>query len=562
MSHLVSLLLDNVSLFDPDLPGLPVHGANLSTVELLRRFAVHDGVDALEVFLPPSVMVRTDLLAQVAASALPPNLRGRGRLRFYPVHSIPAVWSDAKPRVLFSIDPEWLPRERYLRDRFAVGPMPLTSDTHALGHHQLWRSLTRYAAATPVEFDSIVSLSVSSQGGLRNAFDGWLDPDVRQAPCRIDRISRGVDTDLFHPRDIDAKVYARRLLRLPLDVTITLYLGRVTPHGKADLLPLIRAFAESTNAVNDVLVIAGDEYPEGYGRKLVELGTRLGLADRLIVTGKVEPSMRPLYYGAADIFVFPGDTVQEMFPNTILEAMASGLPCIVSDWDGARDPVVDGVTGYTIPTRWMPGANLTDRLSPATSLSVEFLLAAQRVWVDTRKLADHLVTLLVSPENRKTFGDAGRQRAVDEFSWPSIIDRWIALWDELAGIAAAETDDERHLRRAGAMHLGLPTDYDRLFAHYATSTVDTSRDSIRLSASGLAVANGSESLQFYDEVLPTVKSPIVDALFAALMSAGSEWTVVDRIVDDVVRSAKCSEADALFHVSLLLKRDLLELSVE
>ena len=559
MSHLVSLLLDNVSYFDPDLRGLAVHGANLMTVDFLRRVAVHEGVDALEVFLPPSVMVRTDLLAQAAASVLPPSLRGRGRLRFYPNHSLPEIWSDGAPRVLYCMDPERISRDRYLRDRFAVGPMPIACDTHALGHHRLWRAMAPYASASPVAFDSIVSLSRSMQRTLQLAFDGFLDPTVDQPPCRIDRIPRGVDVDLFHPHDVNGKLEARRLLRLPADSLITLYLGRVTAHGKADLLPLVRSFAASTNAAKDVLLIAGDEHPDGYGEKLVKSGTALGLADRLIVHGRVEPAMRPLYYAAADIFVFPGDTVQEGIGNTVLEAMASGLPCVVSDWDGMRDLLVDGVTGYSVPTHWLPQTDFADPLSPVTSLSTEYLFAAQRVWVDTRRLADALAVLLISSEKRAEMGEAGRRRAVAEFAAPDIVDRWVTLWDELAGIAAAETDDARRARRAGAMPLGMPTPYDRLFAHYATEVVDTARSRVRLSATGLAVANRTELLQLYDEILPLVKSDIVDALFAALTSAGSLWTVIDDLVADITRSTRCPESAARFHLAVLLKRDLLEM---
>jgi len=46
-----------------------------------------------------------------------------------------------------------------------------------------------------------------------------------------------------------------------------------------------------------------------------------------------------------------------------------------------------------------------------------------------------------------------------------------------------------------------------------------------------------------------------------LTSAGSEWTVVDRVVESVVRSTTCSNADVRFHLSVLLKRDLVDLNV-
>lgn len=54
------------------------------------------------------------------------------------------------------------------------------------------------------------------------------------------------------------------------------------------------------------------------------------------------------YYAASDCFVFP--SYREGFPNTVLEAGAMGLPSIVTDINGAREIIIDGVNGTIIPT--------------------------------------------------------------------------------------------------------------------------------------------------------------------------------------------------------------------
>lgn len=54
-------------------------------------------------------------------------------------------------------------------------------------------------------------------------------------------------------------------------------------------------------------------------------------------------------YAAADCFVFP--SYREGFPNTVLEAGAMGLPCIVTDINGSREIIVQGENGVIIPTR-------------------------------------------------------------------------------------------------------------------------------------------------------------------------------------------------------------------
>ena len=53
------------------------------------------------------------------------------------------------------------------------------------------------------------------------------------------------------------------------------------------------------------------------------------------------------YYAAADCFVFP--SYREGFPNTVLEAGAMGLPCIVTDINGSREIIKDGENGMIVP---------------------------------------------------------------------------------------------------------------------------------------------------------------------------------------------------------------------
>jgi phosphatidylinositol alpha 1,6-mannosyltransferase len=52
-------------------------------------------------------------------------------------------------------------------------------------------------------------------------------------------------------------------------------------------------------------------------------------------------------YASSDIFFFPSDT--ETFGNVTLEAMTSGLPCIVADAIGSKSLVEDGKNGYLVP---------------------------------------------------------------------------------------------------------------------------------------------------------------------------------------------------------------------
>lgn len=80
-------------------------------------------------------------------------------------------------------------------------------------------------------------------------------------------------------------------------------------------------------------------------KPLLEAATALGVADRVILPGWQRNARS--FLSGFDVFVLP--SVYEGFPLAILEAMAAGLPCVVSDVDGIAEAVVDGQTGFVCP---------------------------------------------------------------------------------------------------------------------------------------------------------------------------------------------------------------------
>ena len=103
------------------------------------------------------------------------------------------------------------------------------------------------------------------------------------------------------------------------------------------------------------------------------------------------PAMMPEFFQSLDVLLLPSRF--ESFGLTYVEAMACGLPVIASRLGGHQMSVVDGQTGLLFE----PG-NVGD-------------------------LADKLGRLLDDPELRWRLGQAARERATAEFSWPVIIER-------------------------------------------------------------------------------------------------------------------------------------------
>ncbi len=552
MGLIVSLFIEHLAYLHAEVDGLPVHGASLSTAALLQRCARDPDIEAMEVFLPPALMGKPAALAAAARSLLDSSRAGQGFLRFHPVHALPEVWADGRSRILLVNDPEDLPRIRYLRDRFAKGLTPISCDTHNGETQRLIAPMTLLAAAEPAPHDAIVCLSERHQSFLRRMMAD-LYPAMPEAAVRLEQIPRAVDTHRFQPVDAAGRRRARVLLGLPEDGRIALFFGRVTAYTKADLLPLVEAFI-AASTTGDHLLIVGGEYPPGYGAVLREAGADLG--HRLIIRTEVTPSLSPLYYAASDFFVLPGDTVPEAFGNAVLEAMACGLPVIVSDWVGFTDQVESGVHGEVVATWWMPGLDRVSAFSPLAQRNADHLYTGQSLWVDAQALAAALGRLLrATAAERAAMGAAGRLRA--ESYTPAVVQaQWHCLWTAQLAAAAAESGEAAARRRAGADQLGQPSRYLEWFASYATGVIGP-HHRFRLNERGRTVLVRARPLRFYDDLLPLIHREIIDGLLTTL-GQQHDWITRDALVSAVAERCARPVDDVRFHLGLLLKRGLLD----
>jgi len=543
----VSVVRPPLGAFSSGAEGLELNGANLAYALSLSVFANAPEVDALEVFLPPRDLLPIERLAECAEALLRPERRGQGRLRFHAIHNLPAVWEDGVPRVLFCQDLDLLARDRYLRDRFARGPMAISSDTHCLGHRSIWDAFRELARGTSVPHDRVVA-SRAVAGGIVRAFaELGVAP-----PFGITVRPRPIDVAGFGTAAEEGQRVARRALQLPETGQIALCLGRLTPNGKADLLPLIDAFAEA-RGTDDYLLIAGVENAPGYALRLAGHARQRGVGDSVIVQTVVPPALRSLFFAASDLFVFPGDSVQEAFCTSITEAMASGLPVVASDWDGVRDIVADGETGYLVPTYASPTFESLDSVFPASDFLTDFLCLAQSVVIDTDLLGERMRRLFRDVELRRRLGAEGRKRAMSaERWWAETVREWRGQLDA----AAAEDPTVRETRRTMAEAAGQAMPYSRLFGHYA-SHVLTDDDELGLTAIGAQVLAKDEALAFYDETLPMLVPDSVVALLEAF--AGGVPRRIGAVVAEAASRSRAPRDRVRFALNLLLKRGVLKI---
>lgn len=207
------------------------------------------------------------------------------------------------------------------------------------------------------------------------------------AGARVIAVSRHLRQQLIDRYHADASkvrvIYnavrpSERLERIDPTKRIVLYVGRLAAMKGVDTF--LRAAARVVPAVTDALfVIAGEgpEYPH-----LIELAARLGIGDRVMFLGKVSDEEREILLAGASVFVLP--SVVEPFGIAALEAMAAGVPTIVSRTSGIAE------------------------ISSGT-FRVDF-------W-DVDEFASRIVELLEYPTLRQAMGDEGRWEALRE-GWP------------------------------------------------------------------------------------------------------------------------------------------------
>lgn len=214
-------------------------------------------------------------------------------------------------------------------------------------------------------------------------------------PARASVVPCGVDTDSFRP---DGPVEPRRPGRRLLSV------GRLVPRKGVD--DAIRALAWVADA--ELLVAGGPDPRELDGdpevARLRAVADEEGVADRVEFLGSVGRDRVPALIRSSDAVV--ACPWYEPFGIVPLEAMACGVPAVVSDVGGMRDTVRHGVTGLRLPPR-----------SP-------------------RRLAEELSALLAAPETAGAMGEAGVRRVRERYTWRRVAEATSRAYGELLAAGA------------------------------------------------------------------------------------------------------------------------------
>lgn len=209
---------------------------------------------------------------------------------------------------------------------------------------------------------------------------------------KVEIVPAGVDLGAFAPVDKSA---ARRELGIR-ERGVLLYVGRLEPLKGIEILLRALTLMECGNDIRLLVVGGGGSAGDAEMERLKALAAELGIAESVTFTGSVPQSALPTYYSAADAFVLPSHA--ESFGLAALEAMACGVPPVVSRVGGLKTFIDSGVSGYLVP------------------------------WRCPEAFAQRLDVLLASPDLRDSMGNAAREKAL-EMGWDKAAKRTLALYD-------------------------------------------------------------------------------------------------------------------------------------
>jgi len=288
--------------------------------------------------------------------------------------------------------------------------IPFVLTTHSLEPLRAWKAEqlgSGYAMSSWMEetaildADAIIAVSNGTRADILRAYPA-VDPE------RIHVIYNGIDLAEYQKTSATDALIANGV---DPAVPYVLFVGRITRQkGVTHLVDAVRHLPKETQVV---LCAGAPDTPEIAAELRQKVEDAREHHPRIVWIEKMVTKQEAIQlYSNARVFCCP--SVYEPFGIINLEAMACRAPVVASATGGIKEVVVDGETGYLVPF---------DQ-DPVTS----FPIAPEKF---ARDLAARLNQMLEDPEKCRRFGDAGRRRVEEIFSWTAIAHQTIDLYERL-----------------------------------------------------------------------------------------------------------------------------------
>lgn len=337
--------------------------------------------------------------------------------------------------------------ECWRRSVWGHGAFAICGITHTTATKAVMQGMFDLRAAPQMPWDAVICTSqsvLSSISGQMDLTDAFLKERFGGTPPprpMLPVIPLGVTCDDFTPQPALGAALRQRLGIAEGEIACAI-IARLTPHEKFDPLPLYLSLAraQAQTGRRYHLLLCG-QFRDDYARRVFTEGAKGMMPDvGFHLLDGADAAERKATLSGADIFLFPIDNAQETFGLAPIEAMAAGLPLIVSDWDGMKDTVTRDV-GLRVLTE-MPNADLTSYLGQrhfgGTDSYVQYVSQLSALTrLDVRAMTAALVALGDNPDLRASMGKAGQARARSHYDWSVVIPQMQALWAEQAARLSA-----------------------------------------------------------------------------------------------------------------------------
>lgn len=369
-----------------------------------------------------------------------------------------------------------------MRQRVGLTAFSFCGVTHTTASHGAMDEIAGLLREPVAPWDALICTSTSVVETVRRIHEAeadylrWrLGPDVRIQGPQLPLIPLGVHCGDFVFSEA-TRTAARTALALQADEVACLFTGRLVFHAKAHPHAMFRGLqlAAQRSGKRLALILSG-----WFPNADIEAAFRDGARDfapdvRLIVIDGRQPVGREHSWAAADLFISLSDSIQETFGLTPIEAMAAALPVVVTDWDGYKDTVRDGVDGFRVRT-WAPDTGAGVALARAhenQTLNYDSYCwaATAATAVDIGQVADAVAALAADPDLRRRMGEAGRARARAVYDWAVVFRQHQELWADLNARRRAAAADPALQDHLGRMPRASSARLDpfQAFGHYPT----------------------------------------------------------------------------------------------
>ena len=421
-----------------------------------------------------------------------------------------------------------LSNDAWVRRSFNSRAYSICGVTHTTATERIMDSIGALLIDPVQSWDAIVCTSTVVKKTLERVVHSYADYledriGVRPTiPVQFPVIPLGVDCEQFFPPEREAyRAIWRDKLDIADDAIAVLYVGRLSFTAKAHPLPMFLALEEAARQTGKKihLLLAGWFDPPTTETLWRQDAQKFCPSVTVVFLDGRQDAIRRQIWSAADIFTSLSDNIQETFGLTPIEAMAAGLPVVVTDWDGYRDTVRHGVDGFRIPV-FMPEPGRGEELAVRFANKVDSYGrycggVSQMTSVDLGACVTAYVNLIQDKHLRSKLGAAGRRRAAEQYDWRQIVGKYQELWQELAQRRMQDTENAP--RQKGKHSIPLRLDPFALFQEYPTGCIN--------SESLLIPHNGN-----MQKSLEQISSSVMNS-FAAhlLLSKAEQVTVIEYL---------------------------------